>query len=91
MTNMKGSGILLGIALLLHLPPAYAYLDPGTGSMILQGIVGAVAATAAAVGLYWTRVKAFFTGRGKSSSATEPDNGGTDSNGESPTANNPQP
>lgn len=39
---------------------AYAYLDPGTGSIILQGIVGTVAAGSAAVGLYWDHVKVYF-------------------------------
>jgi len=39
---------------------AYAYLDPGTGSIILQGIIGTVAAASAAIGLYWDQVKVFF-------------------------------
>jgi O-antigen/teichoic acid export membrane protein len=37
-----------GIFLLLH-RPAYAYLDPGTASIVLQAVVGAVAAA----GLYF--------------------------------------
>ena len=32
--------LTLSIVLLLE-TPAYAYLDPGTGSMILQGLAGA--------------------------------------------------
>ena len=32
-----------GVILLLH-RPAYAYIDPGTASIILQAVVGAVAA-----------------------------------------------
>ncbi len=32
-----------GVILLLH-RPAYAYLDPGTASILLQAVVGAVAA-----------------------------------------------
>jgi len=39
---------------------AYAYLDPVTGSIILQGIVGTVAAASATVGLYWRQFKTFF-------------------------------
>ena len=39
---------------------AYAYLDPGTGSIILQGIIGTVAAVSATVGLYWSQVKLYF-------------------------------
>lgn len=43
--------------------PAYAYLDPGTGSMILQGMLGAVAAGLYAVKLQWSRIRAFFESR----------------------------
>jgi hypothetical protein len=37
---------------------ASAYLDPGTGSMLLQVILGGVAAVAVAVKLYWFRILA---------------------------------
>lgn len=37
--------------------PAHAYLDPGTGSMILQGILGAIAVAGAAVSVYWNKLK----------------------------------
>tara|TARA_A100001011_G_C14281939_1_gene831990 strand:- start:1221 stop:1481 length:261 start_codon:yes stop_codon:yes gene_type:complete len=39
---------------------AYAYLDPGTGSIILQAIIGFIAAVGATVGLYWQKFKVFF-------------------------------
>lgn len=35
--------------------PAYAYLDPGTGSMILQILLGGVAGVALVGKLYWHR------------------------------------
>jgi hypothetical protein len=38
-----------------------AYLDPGTGSMILQAVVATLAGTAVAVSAYWKRIKAFFS------------------------------
>ncbi|MVA99797.1 hypothetical protein GN330_21315 [Nitratireductor sp. CAU 1489] len=41
--------------------PAYAYLDPGTGSMLLQGLIAGVAATMAAGSLYWAKVKSYFS------------------------------
>ena len=50
--------LLLGS--LAYVGPANAYLDPGTGSMILQGIIGVVAAAAAVTGIYWQKVKSFF-------------------------------
>jgi hypothetical protein len=34
----------------------FAYLDPGTGSMLVQLLVGGVAAAAVAAKLYWYRI-----------------------------------
>ena len=46
---------------------AHAYLDPGTGSMLLQALVGGIAMALGAVSIYWSRVKNFFSTRfGKS-------------------------
>ena len=39
---------------------AFAYLDPGTGSIILQAILGAIAAAASYCAFYWNKVKNFF-------------------------------
>lgn len=39
---------------------AYAYLDPGTGSFVLQAIIGFLAAVTAGITYYWSRVKNFF-------------------------------
>ena len=36
---------------------AYAYLDPGTGSIILQAILGFIAAAIATLSVYWTKFK----------------------------------
>jgi hypothetical protein len=41
--------------------PAYAYVDPGTGSMVLQATLGAIAAAVAIGRLYWTRLKSLVT------------------------------
>ena len=41
---------------------ASAYLDAGSGSMILQIIVGALAAGGATVKIYWHRIRALFRG-----------------------------
>lgn len=34
----------------------FAYLDPGTGSMLVQLLVGGVAAIGVAAKLYWQRI-----------------------------------
>ena len=39
---------------------AFAYLDPGTGSMLLQVILGGIAAVGVALKLFWYRIIAFF-------------------------------
>lgn len=38
------------------------YIDPGTGSLILQGLIASLAAGAVAIRHYWYRLKAFFRG-----------------------------
>ena len=48
------------IAIFLVVTNAYAYLDPGTGSFILQAIIGFLAALSAGFLYYWTKVKNFF-------------------------------
>ena len=48
---------LVALVCLALLPiNAFAYLDPGTGSALLQGVLGAVAAIAMVLKLYWHRV-----------------------------------
>ena len=56
--------------LLFVASPAYAYLDPGTGSMILQGLIAGIAMGWFTLKMYWYKVKAFFS-KGKDS---EPEN-----------------
>ena len=48
------------IAIFLIVTNAYAYLDPGSGSFILQAIIGFLAALSASFLYYWTKVKNFF-------------------------------
>lgn len=54
---MKNSRFsLVALICLVVLPiNAFAYLDPGTGSAVLQGILGALAAIAVVLKLYWYR------------------------------------
>jgi len=50
-----------------------AYIDPGTGSLVFQVLVGAAVGALVTVKLYWQRVKAFFARR------RSPDDPGGDS------------
>lgn len=55
-----GAAILCAAIFGLNAAPAYAYLDPGTGSMLIQGLIGAIAAAALTIRLYWHKFKALF-------------------------------
>lgn len=36
---------------------AFAYIDPGTGSMLIQALVGALVGIAIALKIYWYKLK----------------------------------
>ena len=38
----------------------YAYIDPGTGSMVVQAILAVVAAVSVSIGIFWRRVQLIF-------------------------------
>ena len=38
-------------------PEAYAYLDPGSGSVVIQMLVGALAGVGIALKIYWQKIK----------------------------------
>ena len=50
--------LILSLATLSR--PAYAYLDPGTGAIILQVLLGGFAGALVVGRLYWQRIKALF-------------------------------
>ena len=49
--------VIIGVLLLSVFTNASAYLDPGTGSMMLQVILGGIAAVGVAVKLYWHKLR----------------------------------
>jgi hypothetical protein len=53
---------------------AYAYLDPGSVNLMLQAVVGGIAAAAAVVGTYWRKVKGFFSPRSGKTAKDKNDN-----------------
>ena len=52
---------VLTLTALLMPNNAYAYLDMGTGSMILQVLVASLAACALFLKAFWGRIKSFFS------------------------------
>lgn len=59
----------VALALIVAIPtPAHAYLDPGTGSILLQGILAAIAGGLFTIKLWWARISgavARLFGRGE--------------------------
>jgi hypothetical protein len=53
--------LLLLAVVLLSLPStAHAYLDPGTGSYVVQLLIGGLLGGLFALGVFWRRAVAFF-------------------------------
>ena len=61
MVSAQGFRVTMAAAILgVMASPAYAYLDPSTGSMILQVLLGGVAGLALAGKLYWHKLLSLF-------------------------------
>ena len=55
---------ILTVALLVFpAGDAHAYLDPGTGSMIVQLVIGAVAVAGVTLKMYWRKILNLFDHR----------------------------
>ena len=57
---LYASGALL-LCMLVVPTPAHAYLDPGTGSFIIQILLATVAGIGYLVRVFWNGIKNFFT------------------------------
>jgi hypothetical protein len=54
--SMKERYLLLGLVALFTLQPAYAYLDPGTGSLVWQAAIGIAFGATFLLKSYWQKV-----------------------------------
>ena len=59
------------VPMVLLADPASAYLDPGTGSMLLQVILGGIAAVGVAIKLFWHKIRVAIGLGGKSGAEDE--------------------
>ena len=59
-TLTKSMFFILGMLYLIFPQTIYAYLDPGTGSYVLQIILAAIVGIAFTFKIYWAKVKTFF-------------------------------
>ena len=57
--KMKFIQIFFFLYFLISYHHAYAYIDPGTGGILLQALLGLVAAVGAYITLYWRKFKNF--------------------------------
>jgi hypothetical protein len=69
--RFKEMKILYFICLSVYSSQVFAYLDPGSTSLIIQGLIAAIASAITVVSLYWSRFKNFF----KRKSYNEKDDG----------------
>ena len=53
-------GIMTSLSFGLLFSDAYAYIDPGSGSMIIQMIIGALVGVGITIKIYWYRLKEKF-------------------------------
>lgn len=44
---------------------AFAYIDPGTGTLLIQWLFGMAVASLAVLRIHWYRAKAFFSGKSR--------------------------
>lgn len=56
--------VILGVISIsaFHLQEAYAYIDAGSGSVVIQMIIGALVGIGITLKLYWYKLKTNFTG-----------------------------
>ena len=75
--GLRGIVILSAIVILLMPGIAAAYIDPGTGSYILQMVMGGVLAGLFAIKIYWNKIITAFRKKPpeekKDESGTQPD------------------
>ena len=57
---MVAALMLIFLAVVLLPRNAHAYLDAGTGSMLIQALVASAAAVMVVVRLHWSRIMRFF-------------------------------
>ena len=58
--NDKKKYVLVGLFLIFP-GQVFAYIDPGSGSLILQGIIAGIAMGLYTIKLYWYKFKSLFS------------------------------
>ncbi|MDX2473496.1 MAG: hypothetical protein QNL91_07265 [Candidatus Krumholzibacteria bacterium] len=65
LTPKSSLSLLVLTLLVMGLWPAsaHAYIDPGTGSFVIQGIIAAVVGAGFAIKVFWHRIVSALTGK----------------------------
>ena len=79
----RALALALALLFILLSEPAWAYLDPGTGSMIISAVVGLFATAGLAVKTYWYKIKGFFRRDAQDESTGDDSAAGESTHGES--------
>jgi len=78
MARAMAQALVVLLLAVVMTPAAHAYLDPGTGSIILQGLIAGFAAAALVARQFWHRITSFLRDpfnrkRDREQDATAPD------------------
>ena len=61
-TSLTTSGVLFSVVLLPLTPQSvHAYIDPGTGSLIIQALIASFVGGLFLLKVFWRNVRAFFS------------------------------
>ena len=52
--------LILGLFFTINIQSAYAYLDPGTGSILFQAVIGALVGFLITLKIFWYKIKERF-------------------------------
>ncbi len=67
------NGLLVLVLFLLPARDAWAYLDPGTGSFMLQAVIALLMGALLTLKLYWQRLKSFFSSLSRRDRGDDPE------------------
>ena len=56
---------IIGIFASFNVLDAFAYIEPGTGSIIIQGLIGALVGVVITLKIYWYKLKERFSQNSK--------------------------
>lgn len=65
-------GLFAGV---IWAPEVHAYIDPGTGSILVQGLIAAIAAVGVTLKLYWHKFVGIFSRSSKDDDDAQPSGG----------------